>query len=232
MTTKPQTLLPIPDPPEREPDDMTSFHHLTKNGGVHHLIQHLGDPHTTIVEGERYIIPEPGAPASDRLVPDLLIAFDADPATYSQDNGYVLSRQGKPPDFVMEIASPSTGRQDVEAKGPSYAQLGIPEYWRFDDTGESHGTRLAGDRLLDGEYEPIPIETVEEGVMQGYSAALNLIIRWERGELRWHDPETGQEIPIFEQEREARLAEQEARLAAEARVQELEAELARREAEE
>ena len=112
MTTKPQTLLPLPDPPERESDDMTSFHHLTKNGGVHHLIQHLGDPDTTIVEGERSIIPEPGAPASDRLVPDLLIAFNADPATYRQDNGYVLSRQGKPPDFVMEIASPSTGRQD------------------------------------------------------------------------------------------------------------------------
>ena len=59
MPTKPQTLLPLPDPPEREPDDMTSFQHLTKNGGVHHLIQYLGNPDTTIVEGERYIIPEP-----------------------------------------------------------------------------------------------------------------------------------------------------------------------------
>ena len=119
MTTKPQTLLPLPDPPEREPDDMTSSQHLTKNGGVHHhLIQYLGNPDTAIVEGERYITPEPGAPASDRLVPDLLIALDADPATYREDNGYVLSRQGNPPDFVMGIASPSTGRQDVELKGP------------------------------------------------------------------------------------------------------------------
>ena len=79
MTTKPQTLLPLPDPPEREPDDMTSFQHLTKNGGVHHLIQYLGNPDTTIVEGEGYIIPEPGAPASDRLVPDLLIALGREP---------------------------------------------------------------------------------------------------------------------------------------------------------
>ena len=71
----------------------------------------------------------------------------------------------------------------------------------------------------------------KEGILQGYSAALNLIIRWERGKLRWHDPETGQEIPTFEQEREGRLAEQEAKLAAEARVQELEAELARRDGE-
>ena len=84
---------------------------------------------------------------------------------------------------------------------------------------------------MDGRYEPIAIQEVEEGVLQGYSAALGLFVRWERGELRWHDPETGQEIPTFEQERKGRLAEQEARLAAEARVRELEAELAQRQEE-
>ena len=49
--------------------------------------------------------------------------------------------------------------------------------------------------------------------------------------MRWHDPETGQEIPTFEQEREGRLTEREGRLAAEARVRELEAELAQRQEE-
>ena len=47
-------------------------------------------------------------------------------------------------------------------KRPAYAGLGIPEYWRFDETGEFHGTRLAGDRLADGRYEPVPIETVKD----------------------------------------------------------------------
>ena len=75
--------------------------------------------------------------------------------------------------------------------------------------------------MVDGRYEPIAIEEVEDGVLQGYSPALSLFVRWERGELRGHDPETGQEIPTFEQEREGRLA-------AEARVRELEAELAQR----
>ena len=89
----------------------------------------------------------------------------------------VISQQGKPPDFVLEIASQSTGRQDVEKKRPAYADLGIPEYWRFDQTREFHGTRLAGDRLADGQYEPIPIEEIEEGVLQGYSRVLNLF-RW------------------------------------------------------
>ena len=138
----------------------------------------------------------------------------------------------------MEIASLSTGRQDVEVKAPRYASLGIIEYWRFDETGAFHRTKLAGDRLVDGRYEPVPIQEVEEGVLQGYSTVLNVLIRWERGELRWHDPETGREIPTFEQEREGRLAEEqgrllerEARLAAEARVRELEAGLALREGE-
>ena len=37
MTTKPQTPLPLPDPPELEPDDTTSFRNLTKAGNVYLL---------------------------------------------------------------------------------------------------------------------------------------------------------------------------------------------------
>ena len=155
MTTKPQTLLPLPDPPEREPDDMTSVQHLGENGNLHHLVQYLGNPETTIVSGERYIVPAPGTPSNQRIAPDMLISFNSDPALYRQDNGYVISRQGKPPDLVMEIASERTGKNDVEDKPARYAALGIPEYWRFDETGGFHGSRLAGDRLVDGQYEPI-----------------------------------------------------------------------------
>ena len=232
MTTRARTLLPLPDPPEREPEDMTSFQHLAKNGNVHHLIQHFGSPGTTIIEGERFLIGEPGAPASERTVPDLMVAFGADPERCREDNGYVISRQGKPPDFVMEIASRRTGERDLEVKRPRYASLGIPEYWRFDETGEFHGSKLTGDRLAGGGYEPILIEAVEDGVLQGYSAVLDLFIRWERGELRWHDPKTGRHIATFEQERDGRMVEHEGRLAAEARVRELEAEMARRDRDE
>ena len=194
MTAKPTprpAVKPLPDPPEREPEDMTSYSHLAKNGNAHHLLQYLGNPETTIVEAERRLWPAPGSPVSGRLVPDLLIAFDADPEEYQRNNGYIVSQQGKPPDFVLEIASPKTGRRDVEWKRPRYARLGVREYWRFDETGGSHGTRLAGDRLVDGQYEPIAIEEIEDGVLQGYSAALDLFIRWEHGQLRWIDPATG-----------------------------------------
>ena len=231
MTTRTQTLLPLPDPPEREPDDMTSVQHLGENGNLHHLAQYLGNPDTTIVSGERYIIPEPGASAGQRIYPDMLVSFNSDPALYRQDNSYVISRQGKPPDLVMEIASRKTGGTDVEDKPARYAALGVSEYWRFDETGDFHGTKLAGDRLVDGQYEPIAIEEVEEGILQGYSAVLGLLVRWEHGDLRWHDPATGREIPTFEQEREGRIAAEAERDTAQARIQELEAELARRDEE-
>ena len=43
--------------------------------------------------------------------PDLLIAFDVDPEAYQSSNAYVISEQGKPPDFVLEIASRGTWRE-------------------------------------------------------------------------------------------------------------------------
>ena len=64
--------------------------------------------------------------------PDLFVAFDADPAGYLARNGYVISEQGKPPDFVLEIASRSTGRRDTVDKRISYAPL-----WASRNTGAS-----------------------------------------------------------------------------------------------
>ena len=218
---QPRGRFVFPDPPEAEergPDDMTSFDHLSATGSVHHLIQHFGNPETTLVAGEHYLAPAPVRDLTRIRYPDLLIAFNVDPKAYRQSNAYVVLEQGKPPDFVLEIASPSTRRIDATEKRDDYAALGIPEYWRFDEADESHRTRLAGDRLVDGEYQPIAIEELAEGVLQGYSEVLNLHIRWERGQLRWHDPATGLHIATFEDER-ARAD------GAEARVRELEEEM-------
>ena len=238
MTTA-GTRFRLPDPPEREPDDMTSFNHLSKNGNAYRLTDHLGQPETTIVSGEHYLVQEPGTPASERVYPDLLVAFNADPQAYTDSNSYIIAEQGKPPDFVLEIASPETADNDTGHKRRWYAGLRIPEYWRFDETGHHHGTKLAGDRLVDGQYEPISIEEPDDGVLQGYSNVLGLHVRWEHGRLEWRDPATGQPIPSLsverlraESEREARLqaearteSEREARLQAEARAEQLETEL-------
>ena len=215
----------LPEPPEREPDEVTSFDFVYEDGAPLHLKRHFGRPETTLVKADRWIAAQPGS--RPLLLPDLLIAFDVDPQLYYEQRGYVISDQGKPPDFVLEVASPSTAERDVVFKRVEYARLGIPEYWRFDHTGEWHGARLAGDRLVGGQYQAILIVERSPDVLEGLSEAIGLRLRWRDGELEWIDPATDQPIPSFDDERERYLAEREARLAAEARVRELERELRR-----
>ena len=235
-TPNPRRRSRLPDPPPREPDEMTQYDQLFKSGSSRDLAIHLGNPETTLVEADRWIVAHPFDNRSRARRPDLLVAFDVDPAAYEASNGYVISEQGKPPDFVLEVASESTADIDTGAKREDYAALGIAEYWRFDETGQHHGARLAGDRLVEGRYEPIPITELPDGIWQGYSVVLNLNLRWENGQLFWYDPATGQAILTYEDqlqradsernradnaETELR-SERDARIAAEARIRELE----------
>ena len=214
MTTKPPAraasipgYVQLPDPPE--PEDMNNYLFLHSPGNSHFLAMHFGNEDTTIVLGDTYATPEPTASRQGIFHPDLLIAFDADPAAARERNGYVISEQGKPPDFVLEVGSRYTGRRDVTVKREGYAALGIPEYWRFDNSGgRHHGTPLAGDRLVNGVYQPIAIEQLDDRTHQGYSGVLDLYLRWEDGNLGWYDPATGRHIPRFSDERERAEAEQ------------------------
>ena len=217
MTT---TSLVLPDIPQRHPDDMTSVKHLHEPGQTHHLSQYLGKTDTTLVTGDRYVILGPDYDPNDNRYPDLLVAFDVDLDAYEASNGYVISEQGKPPDFILEVASRHTAADDLGPKKDYYERLGVSEYWLFDSEGRFHGFTLRGYRLVDGRYEEIELNEIAPGVFQGYSAALNLILRAEDSRLGWHDPATGEHIPTFESER-ARAE------TAEARAQELAAELDR-----
>ncbi len=171
-----------------------------------------------------------------RLQPDSLIAFDVD-AEAIRNNlpNYWIWEVGKAPDFVIEIASPSTAENDLGIKRDLYAELGIAEYWRFDPTGgELYGQPLAGERLVEGGYQPYELHTKEDGLVHGYSQLLDLEFCWDGNEFDVLDPETGRTIDKFEAERDARLQaeaqadkEREARLAAEARERELVDELNR-----
>ena len=206
-TSQVEDRFQLPDPPRREPDEMTQYGRLFKTGNSRYLALHLGSPETTLVEADRWIVPDPSFNRSRPRRPDLLVAFGVDPTLYQANNGYIISEQGKPPDLVLEVASESTADVDVGAKRRDYEDLGIGEYWRFDHTatGEFHGVRLAGDRLIEGAYVPIEIEELPSGSLQGYSLALNLYLRWEQGELVFCEPATGEQIDTFESERSARL---------------------------
>jgi hypothetical protein len=105
----------------------------------------------------------------------------------------------------------------------------VPEYWRFDPTGNRrYPEPLAGDLLAEGEYQPISIEQNGEGLYWGHSDVLNLDICWEHGELRWYDPVSQAYIMTHSDERAGRIAAKAEASEAQARVRELEEELRRR----
>ena len=99
---------------------MTSAKHLHEPGNTHHLAQHFGNPESNLVAAERYItmMPESRLPSGmARRYPDLLIALGIDLAAYYESNGYIIGEQGKPPDFVLEVASASTADEDTGRRG-------------------------------------------------------------------------------------------------------------------
>ena len=195
----------LPDPPERNPDEATSITYLHGPGTTYFLRKHfrnpVKNPDTTLVTAGFGL----AATRQDRWArvrhPDLLIAFDVDPGKYGEDNGYIVDEQGKPPDLVLEAASPGTASADTGDKRDFYQSLGIPEYWRFDHTGNDYGARPAGNRLADGRYEPIFTEDAGEGIEQGYSEALNLFLRWDHGLLVFIDPATSAPILTYEDQK-------------------------------
>ena len=148
--------------------------------------------------------------------------------------------EGKGPDFVLETASPSTWREDVGPKRSTYAQLGVREYFLFDPRSEFLAPRLQGYRLVGGEYERLTaVESIDRTLILP-SEVLGLELRAKAGgEMRFHDPATGEDLLSLDEEHGARLQEAaarqtaeiraareaDARRAAEARIAELEARL-------
>ena len=204
MTTKPASqplpgsqrprLTPLPDAPL--PIDMQEqFPHVSGTFVI--LNDHYILRPDVFVGGEGYLCyyPEDALRAPR---PDCIVAFGVvfPSGEITAANGYTISEIGKPPDFVLEVASKSTGRRDYLEKREIYAGFGVVEYWRFDHTGgRYHDTALAGDRLVNGRYEPIPVVTGADGIIRGYSAVLELELHWYDGRLRFWDPATGEYLP-------------------------------------
>lgn len=218
-------VLALPDIGDSEKVKLNSFKHLFLTGIVRDLLLHFGQPEDAVFMGERYLVERLNLPASARRIPDLLIAFNADVALMERQNGYVISDQGKPPDFILEVGSPSTRREDTGRERDFYARLGVLEYWRFDEADSRNVVKLAGDRLVGDGYEPMPITELAGGMLEGCSEILNLCLRWEERQLRWYDPENrGYVLTSEDYAERASFAESRTRTA-ESRIAELEAQL-------
>ncbi len=219
MTTRTNTItypdsdgMPLPDGETQAPQ------YINIVGTLRTFFRNVPDAH---INGNTFIYFIEGNPRRS-VSPDCYAALNLSEFALDsirRNNTYLLWEVGKPPDFILEIGSPSTGREDLGRKRDLYAELGVSEYWRYDYTGgDFYGEPLAGEKLVNGEYHRFNLTRENDGALWGRSEILNLDLGWVDGELRFRDPASGEWLLN-------QAEEQAGRLAAETRIAELEAEL-------
>ena len=230
VRTLPDIFYEEPEPVE---DGMQQEPPIDRIG--HLLRQRYADQPDVFISGAVFISYDV-TDGNRRVRPDLFIAFDVDNAgiRYNLPNFWIWET-GKAPDFVMEVASPSTAANDLGWKRELYQRLGIQEYWRFDPTdGELYGKPIAGERLVDGRYAEYELQHGDDGSVRAHSELLGVAFSWNGEEFDALDPATGLTIDkLAAAEARAIVAEAElnleqtARSQAETRARAAEAELAR-----
>ena len=169
-----------------------------------------------------------------RVSPDYYFAVGIDPETLKYVSIYRTWVQGKPPDFVLEVASPSTARNDETTKRDIYARMGVTEYWRYDPADRIdprqrplYAVQLIGEILVDGEYQPIEITPGPEDSILGFSPALGVSLAVKDKVLMVYDHDLGEFVAEFEDQERAKMqAQAEARAERELRVAERERRIA------
>ena len=156
------------------------------------------------IGGDLMLYYEEGNPRK-HVSPDIFVALDVPRAPKREY--YLLWKEGKGPDFVVEITSKSTSREDMQKKFGLYRDvLRVSEYFLFDPRAEYLDPPLQGFRLIGGEY--IPIEPIAGRLP---SEILRLHLVREGQNLRLFNPATGERLPTMIEARTKaeRLAEEE-----------------------
>ena len=179
---------------------MQQSEHIDESG--HILRDHFSRQPYTLVDTGAFVFYDVSDMRRRRFRPDLYVVFGIDRAAAYRRNGYVIQEAGKPPDFALEVASPTTYRYDLGGKRTLYASIGIGEYWRFDPSGgEMYGSPLTGEVLVDGVYQPLELTTEADGMVWGYSPALDLCLCAKDSRLTFYDRKTGEYLHSIGEER-------------------------------
>ena len=173
------------------------------------------------VSGDLLVYYEEGNPRKS-VAPDVFVVIGA---PRHNRMTYKLWEEPKAPDFVLEVASRNTWKEDVGPKRAIYAAIGVREYWLFDPKNEYFDPPLQGLSLANGVYGPLPAR-VEAGRRTLSSEVLGLDLQVEGGKLRFREVGGGHPLSTYAEQGAAWRRERATRRAAEARIAELEARLA------
>lgn len=137
------------------------------------------------------------------VAPDVFVVFGV---SKKDRRTYRTWEEGRTPDFVLEVASPSTYTNDITRKKDLYATvLSVQEYYIYDPYGEVQ-PHFQGYRLVDETYQAI--EFVEGRLV---SAVLGLELGERNGILSLYDANRSAWVPppkVRVLEAEARVAQE------------------------
>ena len=158
--------------------------------GIGALRVYYRDRTDIYVSGDLLMYYEEGNPRVS-VAPDVFVVFGVEARMRMH---YLVWEEGKAPDFVLEVASESTWREDLGWKRDLYARLGVKEYWQYDPTGEYLSPVLQGLRLAGDAYVRQLAVASPDGALTLTSETLGLELRAQGGEMRFRDPATGQAL--------------------------------------
>jgi Uma2 family endonuclease len=180
--------------------------------GVEALKQHFQGRSDVYVSANSFVYYEEGN-KSAVVAPDIYVVFGV--RKRQRDNYKIWKEAGIAPQFVLEITSETTQDVDQEIKPETYRSLGVREYFQYDPSGDYLNPILQGVRLVNNQYEPIPVNNIAFDTLWLYSEVLGLELHLVSGELRFKNPQTGEFLKTYQQSEQERLAAESARLAAE-----------------
>ena len=155
------------------------------------LQHHFDKVENVVLEGDMFMYYEEGNPAAS-IAPDVYVVLDHD---LDKRGVYKFWEEGKPPDFALEVISPSSKIRNAKEKRKLYQRLGIGEYFLFQPDPHKRGRRLVGYRLWGDTYEAVPPEP--DGAV--CSTALGVSFRVEGENLRLRSLATGLDYAWIEE---------------------------------
>ena len=225
------TLLSVPPAPveypsaDGQPMGETPVHRDCIIDAIGALQEFFAERPDVYVGADMFLYYEEGNPRAS-VVPDVFVVLGAVKDELREGGWretYKLWEEPKGPDFVLEVTSPSTRRQDQVRKRALYATLGVREYFLYDPKGEYLDPPLQGTGLRGGGYAPLARSRMPDGAWGLWSEVLGLYLHRRGRALRLRDPATGRDLLTHREVAAARREEAAARQAAEARIAELEA---------
>ena len=174
-----------------QPMAETPVHRDVMIDAIQILTRHFAERPDVYVSGNMLMYYEEGNPRKS-VAPDVFVVVGA--SRDEDRDTYLLWREPKAPDFVLEVTSKSTRRNDQVTKRALYESLGVAEYFMFDPRAEYLNPPLQGFGLHRGRYTALQVVALPNGAPALYSGALGLFLHVRGQALRLHDPAAGKDL--------------------------------------